>query len=160
MLGKKKKIIVLGGMVALLVLTGVLNVILNITATNPSIDANAGTTYTDFFTAYRADRVSSREQTMLYYDEIISSAETSAEAKAEAESAKLALSASMETELALESLIKSLGFEDAVVTSTTENVNVIVKCEEMTGTQANQILEIIVTETETKASNVRIIPTE
>ncbi|MBR6788324.1 MAG: SpoIIIAH-like family protein [Clostridia bacterium] len=160
MLGKKKKIIVLGGMVALLVLTGVLNVILNITATNPSIDANAGTTYTDFFTAYRADRVSSREQTMLYYDEIISSAETSAEAKAEAESAKLALSASMETELVLESLIKSLGFEDAVVTSTTENVNVIVKCEEMTGTQANQILEIIVTETETKASNVRIIPTE
>ena len=160
MLGKKKKIIVLGGMVALLVLTGVLNVILNITATNPSIDANAGTTYTDFFTAYRADRVSSREQTMLYYDEIISSAETSAEAKAEAESAKLALSASMETGLVLESLIKSLGFEDAVVTSTTENVNVIVKCEEMTGTQANQILEIIVTETETKASNVRIIPTE
>ena len=160
MLGKKKKIIVLGGMVALLVLTGVLNVILNITATNPSIDANAGMTYTDFFTAYRADRVSSREQTMLYYDEIISSAETSAEAKAEAESAKLALSASMETELVLESLIKSLGFEDAVVTSTTENVNVIVKCEEMTGTQANQILEIIVTETETKASNVRIIPTE
>ena len=160
MLGKKKKIIVLGGMVALLVLTGVLNVILNSTATDPSIDANAGTTYTDFFTAYRADRVSSREQTMLYYDEIISSAETSAEAKAEAESAKLALSASMETELVLESLIKSLGFEDAVVTSTTENVNVIVKCEEMTGTQANQILEIIVTETETKASNVRIIPTE
>ena len=60
----------------------------------------------------------------------------------------------------LEGLIKALGFEDAVVTSTTENINVIVKCGEMTGTQAAQILEIIVTETETNATNVRIIPTE
>ena len=160
MLGKKKKILVLTGMVALLVLTGVLNVVLNLTSNTPSTNVNADSAYTDFFTAYRADRESSREQSMLYYDEIIASTETSADAKAEAESSKLALSKSMETELVLESLIKSLGFEDAVVTSTTENVNVIVKCEEMSGTQANQILEIIVTETETKATNVRIIPTE
>ncbi|MBQ7227936.1 MAG: SpoIIIAH-like family protein [Clostridia bacterium] len=160
MLGKKKKIIILTGMVALLVLTGVLNVVLNMTASNPSSDVNAGTTYTDFFSAYRTDRTSSREQSMLYYDEIIASTESSAEAKSEAETAKLSLTASMETELVLESLIKSLGFEDAVVTSTTENINVIVKCDEMTGTQAAQILEIIVTETETNATNVRIIPTE
>ena len=71
MLGKKKKIFILTGMIALLVLTGVLNIVLNLTATNPSDDANAGTTYTDFFSAYRTDRTASREEAMLYYDEII-----------------------------------------------------------------------------------------
>lgn len=160
MLGKKKKIFILTGMVALLVLTGVLNIVLNMTATNPGDDVNAGGTYTDFFSAYRTDRTASREQSMLYYDEIIGSSEYSAEAKAEAEAAKLALTQSMETELVLEGLIKALGFDDAVVTSTTENINVIVKCTEMTGTQASQILQIVMTETETKATNVRIIPTE
>ena len=160
MLGKKKKIFILTGMIALLVLTGVLNIVLNLTATNPSDDANAGTTYTDFFSAYRTDRTASREEAMLYYDEIIASSEYSDEAKAEAEAAKIALTESMETELVLVGLLKALGFEDAVVTSTTENINVIVKCGEMTGTQAAQILEIIVTETETNATNVRIIPTE
>ncbi len=160
MLGKKKKIFILTGMVALLVLTGVLNIVLNLTAANPDTDANAGSTYTDFFAAYRVDRTASREQSMLYYDEIIASAEASAEAKAEAEAAKLSLTESMETELVLEGLIKSLGFEDAVVTSTTENINVIVRCTEMTGTQAAQILQIVMTETDAKATNVRIIPTE
>ncbi len=160
MLGKKKKIFILTGMVALLVLTGVLNIVLNLTAANPDSDANAGSTYTDFFAAYRVDRTASREQSMLYYDEIIASAESSAEAKAEAEAAKLPLTESMETELVLEGLIKSLGFADAVVTSTTENINVIVRCQEMTGTQAAQILQIVTTETDAKATNVRIIPTE
>lgn len=90
----------------------------------------------------------------------MASAESSAESKAEAEAAKLDLAESMETELVLEGLIKSLGFEDAIVTSTTENINVIVKCTELTGTQASQILQLVMTETETQATNVRIIPTE
>lgn len=160
MLAKKKKVFILSGMIALLVLTGVLNIVLNLTATEQPSDQVNGSTYTDFFTAFKADRTASREQTMLYYDEIIASADSSAEAKAEAEAAKIALTESMETELVLEGLIKSLGFEDAVVTSTTENINVIVKCSELTGTQANQILQVVMTETETKATNVRIIPTE
>ena len=161
MLAKKKKIFILTGMIALLVLTGVLNIVLNLTAdSGPADDVNAGSTYTDFFTAYKTDRTASREQTMLYYDEIIASAESSAESKAEAEAAKLDLAESMETELVLEGLIKSLGFEDAIVTSTTENINVIVKCTELTGTQASQILQLVMTETEPQATNVRIIPTE
>lgn len=160
MLSKKKKIFILTGMVALLVLTGVLNIVLNTTANAPSDSVNAGSEYTDFFTAYRVDRTTSREQSMLYYDEIIKSDQYSAEVKENAQKAKVALAESMETELVLEGLIKSLGFDDAIVTSTTENINVIVKCPELTGTQANQIMQIVMTETERKATNVRIIPTE
>lgn len=160
MTSKKKKIIILTGMVALLVLTGVLNIVLNLTADGEALEVSGSDVYTDFFTSYRDYRDESREQTLLYYDEMIASETASAEAKAEAENAKLQLVEDMETELTLEGLIKALGFEDAIVTSTTENVNVIVKCAELTGTQAAQIKEIVVTETGLPALNLRIIPTE
>ena len=159
MVGKKKKIIILASMVALLVLTGVLNVVLNVTATKPEEVSGEGT-YVDFFTAYKVDRESSREQSVMYYNEILTSSTYSAEAKQEAEKMLLSLTASIEIELVLEGQIKSLGFDDAIVTSTTQNINVIVKCAEMTATQANQILEIIIAETGTSATSVRIFPTE
>ena len=160
MTSKKKKIIILTGMVALLVLTGVLNIVLNLTADGDVLDVSGTDVYTDFFTSYRDYRTESREQTLMYSDEIIASESTSADAKAEAEASRLQLMQDMETELTLEGLIKALGFEDAIVTSTTENVNVIVKCAELTGTQAAQIKEVVVTETGLSALNLRIIPTE
>lgn len=158
MTSKKKKVFILIGMVALLVLTGVLNIVLNNTAQAGDVGGN-DVTYSDFFTSYRADRTNSREQSFLYYDAIIKSAESSAEAIADAEASKLALTEAIETELVLEGLIMALGFENAVVTSTTENINVVVKCDEMTSTQATQILQIIVSETGASALNVRIFPT-
>ena len=160
MTGKKKKIIILTGMVALLVLTGVLNIVLNLTADDGALNVSGTDVYTDFFTSYRDYRTESREQTLTYYEEVLASETSSAEAKAEAEAARQQLMESMETELTLEGLIMSLGFEDAIVTSTTENINVIVKCAELTGTQAAQIKELIVTETGMSALNLRISPTE
>ena len=62
--------------------------------------------------------------------------------------------------LVIEGLIKSLGFEDAVVTNTTENINVIVKSAELTSEEAAQILDIVTTETDKTALDVRIIPVE
>ena len=160
MTGKKKKIIILTGMVALLVLTGVLNIVLNLTADDGALNVSGTDVYTDFFTSYRDYRTESRVQSLTYYEEVLASETSSAEAKAEAEAARQQLMESMETELTLEGLIMSLGFEDAIVTSTTENINVIVKCAELTGTQAAQIKELIVTETGMSALNLRIIPTE
>jgi len=72
----------------------------------------------------------------------------------------LELTRNMEIELVLEGLIKSLGFEDAVVTNSTESVNIIVKAKEITSDQAAQILDVVVTETKKDATNVRIIPVE
>ncbi len=158
MLGKKSKIFVLVGMVALLVLTGVLNIYLNKTAEK----ANAGALNesSDFFATYRTDRVETRNQSVLYLDAIITGEGSSPEAIAKAESDKLALTAAMETELVLEGLIKAAGFEDAVVTSTTENINIILKVSELTKEQAAKVLEIVTAETGKGALSVRIIPVE
>lgn len=158
MLGKKSKIFVLVGMVALLVLTGVLNIYLNKTAEK----ANAGAVNesSDFFATYRTDRIENRNQSVLYLDSIITGEGSSPEAIAKAESDKLALTAAMETELVLEGLIKAAGFEDALVTSTTENINIILKAPELTKEQAAKVLEIVTAETGKGALSVRIIPVE
>lgn len=158
MLSKKKRIIILCGMLVLLVVTGVLNIVLN----QSSIATGSGDAMqsSSFFQTYRSDRVATREQTILYLDAIIANSASDADAVKKAQDDKLELTKNMELELVLEGLIKALGYDDAVVTNSTENVNVIIKATSITAEQAAQILEVIVTETDKKANNVRIIPVE
>ncbi len=154
---RTKKIIVLSVMVALLVATGVLNWALNdrLTASDP-IDANAVTE--TFFSAYRSEREATRESEFLYLDAIISSETSSEAAKTAAEEQKLGLVERMEKEMQLESLVKAKGFEDAIVTLSDSGVNVVVGTAELTAEQAAQIYDIVRSETDLTAGDVKIIP--
>ncbi len=156
---KTKKAIVLSVMVALLVATGVLNWALNerLDGEQASADGNATVTET-FFASYRSDRDATRESEYLYLDAIIKSEDASAESKASAEQKKLDIVTKMETELALETLVKAKGFDDAIVAIGDDGVNVVVGAEELTLEQATQILCIITDETDYKATDVKIIP--
>ena len=156
MAGKKSKIIVLAGMIALLVLTGVLNIVINKKA--QSVSSGDTTASADFFVTYRADRLATRNQSMLDLDEIIKSGSDEAIKNADAE--KLALTSTMENELKLEGLIKAIGFEDAVVITTSENVSVILRSGELKSEQVAQVLQIVTDETGKTAASVRIIPVE
>lgn len=153
---RTKKVIVLSVMVALLVATGVLNWALNDRLTADPVDANVVTE--TFFAAYRSDREATRESEFLYLDAIISSETSSAEAKTAAEEQKLDLVERMEKELQLETLVKSKGFEDAIVTVSDSGVNVVVGAAEVTNAQAAQIYDIVQSETTFKAADVKIIP--
>ena len=64
----------------------------------------------------------------------------------------------METELALEGLIKAKGFTDCVVTISSENVNVVVADSELTMEETAQIMDIIASETDYGCENVIVIP--
>lgn len=154
---RTKKIIVLSVMVALLVATGVLNWALNdrLTASDP-IDTNAVTE--TFFSAYRSEREATRESEFLYLDAIISSETSSEAAKTAAEEQKLGLVERMEKEMQLESLVKAKGFEDAIVTMSDSGVNVVVGTAELTAEQAAQIYDIVRSETDLTAGDVKIIP--
>ncbi len=163
MLSKKKKIFILCGMLALLIVTGVLNIVLNGNAISASGGGNNGGTDASsmsFFDTYRTDRAETREQTIMYLDAIINNSANDSEAVEKAKNSKLELTQNMELELVLEGLIKALGFDDVVVTNSTESINVIVKAAELTEEQATQITEIIVTETDKTSFDVRIIPVE
>lgn len=160
MLSKKKKIFIVAGFVMLLAITGILNIVIN---NNVVKNVNAGlnsATTANFFTTYRTDRQDTRNQEIVYLDAIISSASSSAEAKTAAETKKQELVAQMESELILEGLIKAKGFEDAIVSTSSSNINVIVKSAELQESEVAQIVEIIQGQTNYNLDNIKIIPVE
>lgn len=156
-MSKKKKIIVLVSMVALLVLTGCLNYFLNRPSTAPA-SADANLTYSDYFASSRADRTSSRQETMMYYETIINSDASSETAKANAEAELAALVSSIDIEQRLETLIKSVGFDDCIVTVGKDNINVIVKAASMTDDEAVRLMEMVCSETGKDVGSVRVKP--
>ena len=157
-MSKKKKIIILATMFVLLVVTGYLNIVLNGSATTTTNSQNVVTG--NFFTTYRSDRQSTRDQEIAYYDAIIASPTTSSEARKNAETKKQELVATMEMELVTEGLIKAKGFEDVVVTNSNSCINVIVKSAELRSNEVAQIVAIVQEQSNVGLENIKIIPVE
>ncbi len=153
----KKKIIVLVSLVVLLAGVACLNYFLTVKGLNDTTDTPTETTPT-FFATYRDDRTSTREQEVLYLEQILAASTSDEATIAEANQSYLALIEAMETETTLEGIIKSYGFEDCIVTISTDNVNIVVKDSELSVEEAAQILNVVVTETDYTASDVIIIP--
>lgn len=158
MITKKKKIIILSAMVALLVLTGFLNLTLN----NHAATTTGGqeTNNASFFETYRVDRDASREQQSLYYKAILESQNATEEAKTQAQTNLDSLAGTSKKELALESLILAKGFEDVVVSFTENYVNVMVKAKELTEAEVAQIVDVVQKQTQKSIDNIKIIPVE
>ncbi len=158
MLTKKKKVFIIAGFCLLLVLTGVLNIVLN---NRIAVDAGGSNIVAgNFFSTYRTDRTSTRDDQILYLDAIIASASSSVESKSAAESKKADLIDLMSQELALEGLIKAKGFEDVVVSTSASNINVIVKSAELAEAEVAQIVDIILSQTDYGFDNIKIFPIE
>lgn len=154
---KSKKALILSGMALLLVVTGILNYKLN--AKQEEAVKTTSTT-ASFFETYKTDRAASREKQTALLTEIINSAYATEAERATAIESKKALQSKMEIEQVLEGLIRAKGFEDAVVTIGSKYYNCIVKGKEITGEQANLIMSVIIDETGTKGSNIKIISLE
>ena len=123
---KKKKVIVLSCMIALLITTAVLNFVLSSSA----LPGEDGVTPTaNYFTEVKTTRNTSRNKQLEQIDEIISASEDGSEAKNEALAMKIKLAEIIEQENLLESLIKAKGYEEVAVTigMTSDNVSIIVR---------------------------------
>ena len=155
---KRTKVFILIAMVLMLGVTGYLNIALN---NNVATQQTSGMiTHANYFDTYREDRQSTRDQELLYYDAIINSESSSAEAIANAESKKLEIVNTMESELVMEGLIKAKGFEDVIVTNSENNINVIVKSAQLESSQVAQIVDIVQQQTSKSIDNIKIIPVE
>lgn len=156
MLKKKTKIIILSVMVLLLGVTGYLNIALNNEAVSANANVSANTTY-NYFDSYRTDRSTTRNQEILYYTAIIEDENSTEQAKADAENKKIALISQMEQELAVEYLIKGLGFSDAIITTSENYINVIVKSNELTSTEVAKIVSVVTEQTDYGLSSIKVI---
>ena len=157
-MSKKRKIIVLSCMIALLAVTAVFNFVLttgNLTNEQAAIVSNS-----NYFTQYRSERVTTRNEQILQLDQIISASAEDSTERADALSMKIELTEITEKELLLENLIKAYGFEEVVVVIglESENINVITKTNELTADDAIIIHSILAEEVNASPENVKIIP--
>ncbi len=149
---KRTKIIILTLMIVLLGVTGYLNIVLNnsVQETNTNVS-------TSYFTSYRNDRESTRDQEILYYDAIIESESSTEAAIAAAEQAKLDLIEMMDKELAVEGLIKAQGFTDCVIAISDTSVNVVVQASTLTENEVAQISTIVTEQLGTSLRNIYVM---
>ena len=152
---KKKKIIVMSSLVFLLALTAVLNVLL---AQNNAAQAGETVTTANYFATYRSERTTTRSEELLQLDSIISLYDETSEEYAEAVAMKMDIVEVMEQELQLETMIKSLGFSDAVVSIgvDSENVNVFINSDELDMDTALSIYDMLRNEAGIAAGNIII----
>ncbi len=152
-----KKVIVLCSMVALLIVTGTLNFVLN-DKIGQTGDGEVVTTAETFFTSCRAERETARAEEFALLDAILTSDTSTDELITSANEKKLELIDVIERELVLEGLVKAQGFEDAVVTMSEDNINVVVSQSELTSEQVAGILSVILDETDYNATQVVVVP--
>lgn len=157
-MSKKKKIVVLSCMIALLAVTAIFNFVLTTSPVNG--EPTAQTSASSYFSQYRSERITTRNEELLQLDQVITCAAENSVERNEALSLKTELTAITEKELLLESVIKGYGFEDAVVVIGLEsnNVNVMAKSPELTADDAITIYTIVSEEIGVSPENVKIIP--
>ncbi len=153
-MSKKKKIVILSSMIALLAVTAVFNFVLSGT------DRISDVADASYFSEYKAERSSSRNEQILQLDKIIAEAESDSDVRETALTQKLQLTALTEQELRMESLIKAYGYEEVVVTMSlnSPNVNVVVRDAEFDQTDAVKIYSILTQDNQIDAENINIIP--
>lgn len=152
MITKKKKIFIMLGMVALLLVTGGLNLFLSRGNANVPVSSLSSTS---LLSSYRSSKLETRQTMMSYYDAILESS-TDADQITETNALISELAARMEEETVLEGMIMASGFEDCVVTSSNGAYSVMVKSSGLTTDDVAKILGIIVKETGVSATNVKI----
>ena len=148
-------------MLVLLVITGVLNVLLNNSVATTTTTASL-TEYSSasFFATCRTDRTNTRNESIEYYNQIVASSSSSAEAKSNAESQINEIISAMSMETTMEGLIKAKGFSEALVNYSSTYINVIVQSAELTETEVAKIVEIIQSQVDRDIDYIKIIPVE
>ena len=145
-------------MIALLAVTAIFNFALS--NQDLTTDVSASASAANYFSQYRNERITNRNEEILQLDAIIAQAAENSAEKADALKLKTELTVNTEREMLLETLIKAYGFEDAVIVIglDSDNVNVIAKSTDLTADDAIAIYTLISEEINVSPENVKIIP--
>ena len=156
-MSKTKKIIVMSSLVLLLAVTAVLNVVL---ARSRSANGDSAVVSANYFTTYRSERTTTRSEELVQLDSVIALYDQDSEKYTEAVNLKMKIVEIMEKELALENMIKSKGFSDAVVSIgvDSDNVNVFVNSNELDMNTALSIYKCLIDEASVDPLNIIIMP--
>lgn len=111
----------------------------------------------DYFTNSRLERNAMYSQSIETYQEILSNTNASETQKQSAEEEIEKLNNEQNAIMIAENLIKTKGIEDLVIFVNNDNINVIVKGDELTTSEVAQIQNIITRELEADISDIHIM---
>ncbi|MFP4958190.1 stage III sporulation ratchet engulfment protein SpoIIIAH [Bacillus subtilis] len=103
----------------------------------------------DLFTTYRLDLEDARSKEREELNAIVSSDDATAKEKSEAYEKMTALSEVEGTEKQLETLIKTQGYEDALVNAEGDKINITVKSDKHSKSKATAIIDLVAKEIKT-----------
>lgn len=157
-MSKKKKIIIMSSLVFILAITAVLNVLLARNRTTASGETFVATS--NYFTTFRSERTSKRSEELLQLDSIIALYEKGSEKYNEAVNLKLKIVDVMEKELLLETMIKSRGYSDVVVSigMDTDSVNVFINSNEIDENTGIAVCSFLSREMNVPDGNIFVMP--
>lgn len=90
-------------------------------------------------------------------NEIVNNDNTNEEMRTEAQKKIMKIGELSEKELVVEGLIKAKGFDDVLIFLTDESAKVVVSTEELNEQDVVKILDVVMTETDLEASNIKIM---
>lgn len=111
----------------------------------------------NYFIEHRLSRDKLRASLIDRLNEIINNEKTNEETRTKAQNEIIAIGQVAELELSLEGLIKSKGFEDALVFLGDDSARVVVSTDDLTEQDMVKIFEIVKSETDIEAGNIKIM---
>lgn len=110
-----------------------------------------------YFASAIINKEKSRDEALETLQVVVDSAETLPDVRDKALAEILEIASDIETEAAVEEMVKAKGFEDCVAIISGENINVIVKSSGLMTNEVAQITDIVKNETGFNAQNIRIV---
>lgn len=113
--------------------------------------------YSGIFTSYREEREINRSRSLDSLKEIVDNKNTSQATRDQAQKQIIKLTEITNQEMIIENLIKTKGFQDAVVLIDNGIVNVIVQADKLSDQEVAQIQDIVSRQTGISLDNIKIM---
>ena len=116
------------------------------------------TSASDYFAATRADRKKARDEAVKLLQSTVDNVKTDEAERKSAQNQISRIAKCVETEAAIESLVKAKGFKDAVAVMSDDDISVVVKTEEkLLPAETMQIMDIVTAKTDFSADKIKIL---
>ncbi len=122
-----------------------------------TVMASEESTNRNYFVEYRLSRDKLRASMVERLNDIVSNTQTAEDVRSKAQTEIMKIGNISESELQIEGLVKSKGFEDALVFLTDKDIKVVVSKSELSEQDMVKILDIVKAETSFNADNIKIM---
>lgn len=126
-------------------------------AVESAVETGAKPQEEDYFTTVKTQREDTRKNQLEMLEETLNDATLSDDVKKEAVSRKSEITAQMENESAIETLLTAKGFDKVVAVMSDSGVNIVVKKEKLSDAETLQIQDAVMSQTGITLENIKIV---